>query len=75
MLEANLRVTKLKSRGIKKNENGARGHALFKNTKGVVTLVESGFITNLNDIATLNAVMEDLGKSYAEAMIEYLNKK
>lgn len=74
MLEANLRVTKLKNRGIKKNESGARGHALFKNTKGVTTLVESGFINNSTDIATLNAVQEDLGKSYAEGIIEYLNK-
>ena len=74
MLEANLKVTKLRNRGIKTNEKGARGHALFEGTKGVAILVESGFISNPNDLAALNAVMGDLGKSYADAIIEYLNK-
>ena len=72
MLDANLKVTKLKSRGIKQNVSGARGHALFKNTKGVAVLVESGFITNDKDIATLNAVKKELAESYAEAIINYL---
>ena len=72
MLDANLKVTKLKSRGIKQNVAGARGHALFKNTKGVAVLVESGFITNDRDIATLNAVKKELAESYAEAIINYL---
>ena len=75
MLEANLTVTRLKNRGIKPNVLGARGHALFQKTKAPVILIESGFITNDKDIATLNAVQEQLGKSYAKAIADYINRK
>ncbi|MCP1226736.1 N-acetylmuramoyl-L-alanine amidase, partial [Sebaldella sp. S0638] len=72
MLEANLKVTKLKNRGVKPNVSGARGHALFQKTKATAVLIESGFISNDRDIATLNAVQEQLGKSYAQAIAKYL---
>ena len=75
MLEANLTVTRLKNRGIKPNVLGARGHALFQKTKAPAVLIESGFITNDRDIATLNAVQEQLGKSYAKAIADYINRK
>ena len=75
MLEANLKVTRLKNRGIKPNILGARGHALFQKTKATAVLIESGFITNDRDIATLNAIQKELGKSYAEAIADYINRK
>ena len=75
MLDANLKITKLKNRGIKPNVLGARGHALFQKTKAPAVLIESGFITNDRDIATLNAVQEELGRSYAKAIAEYVRRE
>ena len=75
MLEANLKITRLKNRGIKPNILGARGHALFQKTKATAVLIESGFITNDRDIAILNAIQKELGKSYAEAIADYINRK
>ena len=75
MLDANLKITKLKNRGRKPNVLGARGHALFQKTKAPAVLIESGFITNDRDIATLNAVQEELGRSYAKAIAEYVRRE
>ena len=46
MLDANLQATGLRSRGIKPNNSSDRGHALFQGTKGVTTLLETGFVSN-----------------------------
>lgn len=74
MLDANLEATGLKSRGIKPNEKGARGHALFQGTKGVTTLLETGFITNETDMKVLNANKQKLAENYVTAIKEYLTK-
>ena len=74
MLDANLQATGLKSRGIKQNEKGARGHALFQGTKGVTTLLETGFITNETDMKVLNANKQKLAENYVTAIKEYLTK-
>ena len=74
MLNANLKATNLFSRGIKANVEGARGHALFKNTKGVVTLLETGFISNTTDMKILEANKQKLAVNYVTAIKEYLTK-
>ena len=72
MLDTNLKVTKFRNRGIKENKKGANGHALFQRTKATAVLIESGFISNMKEIAVLNALIEDLGESYAYAIIDYI---
>ena len=74
MLNANLQVTGLKNRGIKPNEKGARGHALFQGTKGVVTLLETGFISNTADMKVLKENKQKLAENYVSAIKEYLTK-
>ena len=74
MLDANLQATGLKSRGIKPNNSGDRGHALFQGTKGVTTLLETSFITNETDMKVLNANKQKLAANYVAAINEYLTK-
>ncbi len=74
MLDANLKATGLKSRGIKPNNSGDRGHALFQGTKGVTTLLETGFISNAADMKVLEANKQKLAVNYVAAIKEYLTK-
>lgn len=74
MLDANLQATGLKSRGIKPNNSGDRGHALFQGTKGVVTLLETGFVSNETDMKVLEACKQGLAVNYVVAIKEYLTK-
>ena len=74
MLDANLQATGLKSRGIKPNNSGDRGHALFQGTKGVTTLLETGFVSNSTDMKVLNENKQKLAENYVSAIKEYLTK-
>ena len=74
MLDANLKATGLKSRGVKPNNSGDRGHALFQGTKGVTTLLETGFISNTTDMKVLEANKQKLAVNYVSAIKEYLTK-
>lgn len=74
MLDANLKATGLRSRGIKPNNSGDRGHALFQGTKGVVTLLETGFVSNETDMKVLETNKQKLAVNYVAAIKEYLTK-
>lgn len=74
MLDANLQATGLKSRGIKPNNSSDRGHALFQGTKGVTTLLETGFVSNESDMKVLEANKQKLAVNYVTAIKKYLTK-
>ena len=74
MLDANLQATGLRSRGIKPNNSSDRGHALFQGTKGVTTLLETGFVSNKSDMKVLEANKQKLAENYVSAIKEYLTK-
>ena len=69
--EANLEATKLKDRKILPRIKGDRGWSLLYKTKTPCVIVESGFITNSEDMKTLEETKKLLAKYYVAADKNY----
>lgn len=69
--EANLEATHLRDRGIKARDYDDRGASLLRKTITPCVIVESGFITNKNDIEVLEATKKELAKYYVAAVKNY----
>ena len=69
--EANLEATKLKDRKILPRIKGDRGWSLLYKTKTPCVIVESGFITNSEDMKILEETKKLLAKYYVAAVKNY----
>ena len=69
--EANVEATHLRNRGIKPRVKGDRGWALLYKTTTPCIIIESGFITNLEDMKTLEETKKLLAKYYVAAVKNY----
>ena len=69
--EANLEATKLKDRKILPRIKGDRGWSLLYKTKTPCVIVESGFITNSEDMKILEETKKELAKYYVAAIKNY----
>nr|DAF34167.1 MAG TPA: Cell wall hydrolase autolysin [Caudoviricetes sp.] len=69
--EANVEATHLRNRGIKPRVKGDRGWALLYKTTPPCIIIESGFITNLEDMKTLEETKKLLAKYYVAAVKNY----
>lgn len=73
MQRANVEATHLKDRKILPRVRGDRGWTLLYKTVTPCLIVESGFITNKNDMEVLEATKKELAKYYVEAVKNYWN--
>lgn len=71
MQEANVEATHLRNRGIKPRVKGDRGWTLLYKTTTPCIIIESGFITNKNDMEVLEATKKELAKYYVAAVKNY----
>ena len=71
--EANIEATHLKDRKILPRVRGDRGWTLLYKTVMPCVIVESGFITNKNDMEVLEATKKELAKYYVAAVKNYWN--
>ena len=71
MQEANIEATHLRNRGIKPRVKGDRGWTLLYKTTTPCIIVESGFVTNKNDMEVLEATKKELAKYYVAAVKNY----
>ena len=71
MQEANVEATHLRNRGIKPRVKGDRGWMLLYKTTTPCIIIESGFITNKNDMEVLEATKKELAKYYVAAVKNY----
>ena len=69
--EANIEATHLKDRKILPREYSDRGATLLRKTVTPCVIVESGFITNSEDMKTLEETKKQLAKSYVAAVKNY----
>ena len=69
--EANVEATHLRNRGIKPRVKGDRGWALLYKTTTPCIIIESGFITNSEDMKTLEETKKLLAKYYVAAVKNY----
>ena len=69
--EANTEATHLRNRGIKPRVKGDRGWTLLYKTTTPCIIVESGFVTNKNDMEVLEATKKELAKYYVAAVKNY----
>ena len=69
--EANTEATHLRNRGIKPRVKGDRGWTLLYKTTTPCIIVESGFVTNKNDMEVLEATKKELAKYYVSAVKNY----
>ena len=69
--EANIEATHLKDRKILPRVRGDRGWTLLYKTVTPCVIVESGFITNKNDMEVLEATKKELAKYYVAAIKNY----
>jgi N-acetylmuramoyl-L-alanine amidase len=69
--EANVEATHLRNRGIKPRVKGDRGWTLLYKTTTPCIIVESGFVTNKNDMEVLEATKKELAKYYVAAVKNY----
>lgn len=69
--EANIEATHLKDRKILPRVKGDRGWTLLFYTATPCLIVESGFITNKNDMEVLEATKKELAKYYIAAVKNY----
>ena len=69
--EANIEATHLKDRKILPRVKGDRGWTLLYKTKTPCVIVESGFITNSEDMKTLEETKKLLAKYYVAAVKNY----
>ena len=74
MQEANLNATELRDRHILPRDYSDRGATLLRKTVTPCVIVESGFITNKNDMEVLEATKKELAKKYVEAIKKYLEE-
>ena len=73
--EANLEATHLRNRGIKPRVKGDRGWTLLYKTTTPCIIVESGFVTNKNDMEVLEETKKDLAKYYVAAVKNYFESQ
>ena len=71
MQEANAEATHLRNRGIKPRVKGDRGWTLLYKTTIPCIIIESGFITNKNDMEVLEETKKELAKHYVAAVKNY----
>lgn len=71
MQEANIEATHLKDRKILPRVRGDRGWMLLYKTVTPCLIIESGFITNKNDMEVLEATKKELAKYYVAAVKNY----
>ena len=71
MQEANAEATHLRNRGIKPRVKGDRGWTLLYKTTTPCIIIESGFITNKNDMEVLEETKKELAKYYVAAVKNY----
>ena len=71
MQEANLEATHLKDRKILPRNYEDRGATLLRKTSTPCVIVESGFITNSEDMKVLEETKKELAKYYVEAVKNY----
>ena len=71
MQEANVEATHLRNRGIKPRVKGDRGWTLLYKTTTPCIIIESGFITNKNDMEVLGETKKELAKYYVAAVKNY----
>ena len=69
--EANTEATHLRGRGIKPRFKGDRGWPLLYKTTTPCIIIESGFITNSEDMKTLEETKKLLAKYYVAAVKNY----
>ncbi len=69
--EANVEATHLRNRGIKPRVKGDRGWALLYKTTTPCIIIESGFITNSEDMKKLEETKKMLAKYYVAAVKNY----
>lgn len=69
--EANIEATHLKDRKILPRDYADRGATLLRKTVTPCVIVESGFITNKEDMKTLEETKELLAKYYVAAVKNY----
>lgn len=69
--EANIEATHLRDRGIKARDYADRGATLLRKTSTPCIIIESGFITNKNDMEALEATKKELAKYYVAAVKNY----
>lgn len=75
MQEANAEVTHLRNRGIKPRVKGDRGWTLLYKTTTPCIIIESGFITNKNDMEVLEETKKELAKYYVAAVKNYFERQ
>ena len=75
MQEANIEATHLRNRGIKPRVKGDRGWALLYKTTTPCIIIESGFITNKNDMEALEETKKKLAKYYVAAVKNYIERQ
>ena len=71
MQEANIEATHLKDRKILPRDYADRGATLLRKTSTPCVIVESGFITNSEDMKVLEATKKELAKYYVAAVKNY----
>ena len=71
MQEANIEATHLKDRKILPRDYADRGATLLRKTSTPCVIVESGFITNSEDMKVLEETKKELAKYYVEAVKNY----
>ena len=69
--EANIEATHLKDRKILPRDYADRGATLLRKTSTPCVIVESGFITNSEDMKVLEATKKELAKYYVAAVKNY----
>ena len=69
--EANIEATHLKDRKILPRDYADRGATLLRKTSTPCVIVESGFITNSEDMKVLEATKKGLAKYYVAAVKNY----
>ena len=69
--EANIKATHLKDRKILPRDYADRGATLLRKTSTPCVIVESGFITNSEDMEKLEATKKELAKYYVTAVKNY----
>ena len=73
--EANIEATHLKDRKILPREYSDRGATLLRKTVTPCVIVESGFITNSEDMKTLEETKKELAKYYVAAVKNYFESQ
>lgn len=69
--EANIEATHLKDRKILPRDYADRGATLLRKTSTPCVIVESGFITNSEDMKVLESTKKELAKYYVAAVKNY----